>query len=150
MNPILDSNTIDNVVGVGNCGSTISQQDESGQASAPITSQTANPILQLQQSITTTPPPGVGDPQADCEACFQPLVNQELVGGFLASLASLDQNFANGNTIEEVCMVLLGQNMDQLQTSINNIEGALDTLNIDADTHNGIIQCLNNVFGTSL
>jgi hypothetical protein len=30
LNPILDSNTIDNVVGVGNCGSTISQQDKSG------------------------------------------------------------------------------------------------------------------------
>ena len=43
LNPILDSNTIDNAVGVGNCGGTVSQQDESGQASAPITSQTANP-----------------------------------------------------------------------------------------------------------
>ena len=40
LNPILDSNTIDNAVGVGNCGGTISQQDESGQASAPITSPT--------------------------------------------------------------------------------------------------------------
>ena len=43
LNPILDSNSIDNVVGVGNCGGTVSQQDESGQASAPITSQSANP-----------------------------------------------------------------------------------------------------------
>ena len=32
LNPILDSNTIDNMVGVGNCGSTVSQQDESGSA----------------------------------------------------------------------------------------------------------------------
>ena len=47
LNPILDSNTIDNVVGVGNCGGTVSQQDESGQASAPITSQTANPTIEL-------------------------------------------------------------------------------------------------------
>ena len=31
------------MVGVGNCGGTVSQQDESGQASAPITSQSANP-----------------------------------------------------------------------------------------------------------
>ncbi|MGB7664146.1 MAG: hypothetical protein WBL67_15530 [Nitrososphaeraceae archaeon] len=38
--------------------------------------------------------------QADCEACFQPLVDQELVGGFLDVIASLDQNFANVNTIE--------------------------------------------------
>ena len=32
LNPILDSNTIDNVVGVGNCGGTVSQQDEVGSA----------------------------------------------------------------------------------------------------------------------
>jgi hypothetical protein len=149
LNPILDSNTIDNVVGVGNCGSTISQQDESGSASSPITHQTADPTLELQRSATTTQPPGVVDPQGDCEACFQPLVDQEVIGGFLDELASLDQNFANTNTIEEVCMVLLGQNMNQLQTSINNIEGALDTLNIDAETRNGIISCLNNIFGIS-
>ena len=42
LNPIFDSNNIDNAVGVGNCGGTISQQDESGSASAPITSQTAS------------------------------------------------------------------------------------------------------------
>ena len=41
LNPIFDSNEdIDNAVGVGNCGGTISQQEESGSASAPITSQT--------------------------------------------------------------------------------------------------------------
>ena len=48
LNPIFDSNEdIDNAVGVGNCGGTISQQDESGQASSPITSQTANPAIEL-------------------------------------------------------------------------------------------------------
>ena len=46
-------------------------------------------------------------------------------------------------------MVLLGQNMNQLQTSINNIEGALDTLNLDGQTIDGIISCLNNIFGIS-
>ena len=56
LNPILDSNTIDNAVGVGNCGGTISQQDESGQASAPITSQTANPAIELQRATSTSPP----------------------------------------------------------------------------------------------
>jgi hypothetical protein len=45
LNPILDSNSIENVVGVGNCGGTVSQQDESGQASALITSQSANPTV---------------------------------------------------------------------------------------------------------
>ena len=54
LNPIFDSNTIDNAVGVGNCGGTVSQQDESGQASAPITSQTANPDIELQRATTYT------------------------------------------------------------------------------------------------
>ena len=69
LNPIFDSNTIDNAVGVGNCGSTISQQDESGQASAPITSQTANPAIELQRA-TTTQPTLTGE---SCEDCFDSL-----------------------------------------------------------------------------
>ena len=104
LNPIFDSNSIDNAIGVGNCGGTVSQQDESGSASAPITSQNANPTLELQRATTITPPPDVGDPQEDCVACFQPVVDNELQGGFLDALHSLDQNFANANTIEEVCM----------------------------------------------
>jgi hypothetical protein len=30
LNPILDSNSIDNIVSIGNCAGTVSQQDESG------------------------------------------------------------------------------------------------------------------------
>ena len=55
LNPIFDSNTIDNAVGVGNCGGTVSQQDESGQASAPITSQTANPDNRVAKSNINNP-----------------------------------------------------------------------------------------------
>jgi hypothetical protein len=66
LNPIFDSNDhIDNAIGVGNCGGTISQQDESGQASAPITSQTANPTLELQRLTTTSQPA-----PTTCEECF--------------------------------------------------------------------------------
>ena len=72
LNPIFDSNTIDNAVGVGNCGGMISQQDESGQASAPITSQTANPTIELQRA-TTTQPPDTGTPPQTCEECFDVL-----------------------------------------------------------------------------
>ena len=69
LNPIFDSNEdIDNAVGVGNCAATVSQQDESGQASAPITSQTANPTLELQRSATTSPT-GRGDGEG-CEKAF--------------------------------------------------------------------------------
>jgi hypothetical protein len=62
LNPILDSNTIDNVVDVGNCGGTVSQQDESGEASAPITLQNANPTIELQRATTTTQPPPTEEP----------------------------------------------------------------------------------------
>jgi hypothetical protein len=72
LNPILDSNTIDNVVGVGNCGSTVSQQDELGQAGATTTHQTANPTIELQRS--TTPLTGTGN----CPACFNPLTDAQL------------------------------------------------------------------------
>ena len=57
LNPIFDSNTIDNAVGVGNCGGTVSQQDESGSASAPITHQTANPDIELQRATSTSAQP---------------------------------------------------------------------------------------------
>ncbi len=57
LNPILDSKEdIDNAVGVGNYAGTVPQQDESGQASAPITSQTANADIELQRATTTAPP----------------------------------------------------------------------------------------------
>lgn len=60
LNPILDSNTIDNMVGVGNCGGIVSQHDELGQASAPISHQTANPTIEVQRATTTTQPPLIG------------------------------------------------------------------------------------------
>ena len=71
LNPIFDSNEYtDNAVGVGNCAGTISQQDESGSASAPITSQTANPAIKLQRA-TTSQPPLTGE---SCEDCLIPLL----------------------------------------------------------------------------
>ena len=71
---VLDSNTIDNVVGVGNCGGTVSQQEESGQASAPITHQTANPTIEVQRS---QPPPDTESPPETCEDCFNMLTDAQ-------------------------------------------------------------------------
>ena len=93
LNPILDSNTIDNVVGVGNCGGTVSQQDESGQASAPITSQTANPTIELQRA-TTTQPPLTGTPPTEQGAnnasiCLVLLSNSSLKDFFPVALLLL-------------------------------------------------------------
>ena len=78
LNPMLDSNTIDNVIGVANCGGTVSQQEESGQASAPITHQTANPTLELQRSqpSETQPPP----PNLSCEVCLGMLTAERATG----------------------------------------------------------------------
>ena len=56
LNPISDSNNIDNFYNIGNCGSTISQQGEDGQASSPITHQTANPSIQVQIGQPPTQP----------------------------------------------------------------------------------------------
>ena len=53
LNPILESNTIDNAVGEANCGGTVSQQDESGQAGATSTHQSANQTLELQRLQTS-------------------------------------------------------------------------------------------------
>ena len=110
LNPILDSNTIDNAVGVGNCGGTVSQQDESGQASAPITSQTANPAIELQRS-TTTLPPGLGASMT-CEECFDILsatqetaIEQVLAGENNPLMDSPIWGANPPTTIEELCQI---------------------------------------------
>ena len=78
LNSILDSNTIDNIVDVGNCAGTVSQQDESGSASAPITSQTANPDIELQRATSTSAqPPLTGE---SCEDCFDSLTAATSIG----------------------------------------------------------------------
>ena len=69
LNPIFDSNTIDNAISVGNCAGTVTQQDESGQASAPITHQTANPTFEVQRATTTQPP--VTNPLPTVGACVE-------------------------------------------------------------------------------
>jgi hypothetical protein len=117
LNPILDSNTIDNIVDVGNCAGTVSQQDESGSASAPITSQTANPDIELQRATTTSAqPPLTGE---SCEDCFDSLTaaqvsefEEALPGTFGASVT----------TIEQLCEFLAAhaqdEDIDELITNI--------------------------------
>jgi hypothetical protein len=126
LNPILDSNTIDNVVGVGNCAGTISQQDESGSASAPITSQTANPDIELQRATSTSAqPPLTGEP---CEDCFDsPTAAQ--VSEFESSLP---ENFGSSvTTIEQLCDFLDSQqssNPDSVPAFIDSVGDILEGL----------------------
>jgi hypothetical protein len=104
LNPILDSNTIDNMVSVGNCGGTVSQQDESGQAGATTTHQTANPTIELQRSTTGG---GLGSPQnVSCEGCLSGVesIAEEFFGTSIADacamLATLDQAERNSKLLE--------------------------------------------------
>ena len=113
LNPILDSNTIDNAVGVGNCGGTVSQQDESGSASAPITHQTANPAIELQRATTTsTQPPLTGTPPSipGCTDCFD-VLNDDQQAAFIRNLTLTTTNpetgqgpFVGVDTPEDLCM----------------------------------------------
>ena len=151
LNPILDSNTIDNVVGVGNCGGTISQQDESGQASAPITSQTANPTIELQRA-TTTQPPDTGTPPQTCEECFD-VLNDVQQSRFEQSI-QLDPlpspPFPSGiTTIEQLCEAYKDFSAAQraeIQV-VDDIQSALVFAGVNAATIQSILICLQNSVG---
>jgi hypothetical protein len=105
LNPILDSNTIDNIVDVGNCAGTVSQQDESGSAAAPITSQTANPTIELQRA-TTTQPPLTATPVENCAACFStltPAEQTEFLNRVNDQFPTIDTTMGFSNAIEQLC-----------------------------------------------
>jgi hypothetical protein len=151
LNPILESNEdIDNAVGVGNCGGTVSQQDESGQASAPITSQTANPAIELQRATTTQPPlTGTPPTAAACEECFDVLTAAQQ-SEFEQLLPS---RIPGINTIEQLCALL--QNMfisarDPTET-LEAVEEILNELEesgrIPQSADTSITSCLTRLYG---
>jgi hypothetical protein len=140
LNPILDSNTIDNMVGVGNCGSTVSQQDESGQAGATTTHQTANPTIELQR--TTTPLVGIGD----CTACFNRLTDAQLSEyERLLQDRSVTLFGRELTTIEDLC-TLLRNIVLQERDPLPAIEAATslfeDIEGVGSDTVSDITTCL--------
>jgi hypothetical protein len=144
LNPILDSNTIDNMVGVGNCGGTVSQQDESGQASAPISHQTANPTIELQRSTTTQPPLiGTG---GNCTACFDPLTDaQKSEYESILQDRSVTVFGRELTTIEELCtllrnIVLQGRDpIEAIEAATNLFE---DVQGVSSGTVSDIRTCL--------
>jgi hypothetical protein len=157
LNPILDSNTIDNLVGVGNCGGTISQQDESGQASAPITSQSANPTIELQRATSTTQPPLTGTPPTvgACVGCFD-MLSDTAQSEFEEAIPTRFQMLFPGiTTIEQLCAAL---NSAFLNDEVEVVNSALDVLDsilndfaedgtINQATHSSIISCLTRLYG---
>ena len=147
LNPILESNNIDNAVGVGNCGGTVSQQDESGQASAPITSQIANPAIELQRATTTTPPPGLGASMT-CEECFDILsaAQETAVEQLLAGWDPSDELWTDNppTTIEELCAMWATFNSQQRGTLADgDITQLLGDAGVTQPTLNQVIRCLN-------
>ncbi len=144
LNPIFDSNTIDNAVGVGNCAGTVSQQDESGSASAPITSQTANPDIELQRATTTTSPPGLGASMT-CEECFDILS--------AAQETAVEQLLAGSNnplgpvwgsnpptTIEELCEIWATFSQEQRESAAGDIHLLLN--GVATATQVEVLRCL--------
>ena len=149
LNPILDSNTIDNMVGVGNCGGTVSQQDESGSASAPITSQTANPDIELQRA-TTTQSPGLGDVNQiiECEACFNSNLNDMQIQDFLSdynSRAGVDNQIED---IEDLCRLVNDIRSDPGFGDVAFAVSRALVSTVGVTTTQTIIACLNNIFGS--
>ena len=146
LNPIFDSNEdIDNAVGVGNCGGTVSQQDESGSASAPIFSQTANPAIELQRATTTTPPPGLGASMT-CEECFdilsatQETAVEQLLAGENNPLSPI-WGPNPPTTIEELCQIWATFNSQQRGSADSEILELLDGVAVATQVQ--VVRCLN-------
>ncbi|MGN6632542.1 MAG: hypothetical protein ACTHKP_09945 [Nitrososphaeraceae archaeon] len=72
LNPTSDSNINGNMISNGNCGGTVLQQGQSGQASTPTTVQNANPSIEVQRS-TATAQLSLTSSRGNCTACFDPL-----------------------------------------------------------------------------
>jgi hypothetical protein len=141
LNPILDSDTIDNMVGVGNCGGTVSQQDESGQAGATTTHQTANPTIELQRSTTQTPLVGI----EDCTACFNPLTDAQLLEyEAILENRSVRAFGTSVTTIEELCtllrnIALQGDPIEAIELATGMLE---DVQGLRSGTISDITTCL--------
>lgn len=128
LNPIFDSNTIDNVIGAANCGGTVSQQGESGQASSPITLQIASPRIEQSAQPPTPPTP----PTGPCEECFAVLTP--------AQVAAFEEEI--GMTIPEVCDALQSGTLSPVL-----VGAALSAAGVPNPTELDIIGCLLELLG---
>ena len=116
---------------------TVSQQDESGQAGATTTHQSANPTLELQRSqpSETQPPP----PNLTCEVCLDVLTDEQ-EQAFVEAL--------NEPTTEQFCELYSILTAIQRAQANEEIESALVTAGVeDDDTIRSILICLQNSVG---
>jgi hypothetical protein len=128
LNPIFDSNTIDNVIGAANCGGTVSQQGESGQASSPITLQIASPRIEQSAQPPTPPTP----PTGPCEECFAVLTPDQI--------AAFEEEI--GMTIPEACVALQDGTLSVVLVGVAlNDAGVPNPIELD------IVGCLLDLLG---
>lgn len=150
LNPIFDSNTIDNAIGVANCGGTVSQQDESGQASTPITHQTANPTFEVQRATTAqSPVTGTPPTAAACERCFNVLTDTQQS----AFEDDLSRRIPGITTIEQLC-ALLQNEFSSGEDPVETLEAVDESLNLLEETgvitepiSSSISSCLRTLYG---
>jgi len=117
LNPVSNSNTINNMISNGNCGGTVSQQG----ASIPTTVQNANPTIEVQRSTSTAQPP-LTTTGGNCTACFDPL-NATQISDFETQFAKSHPMIT---TIAQLCAFLSGlPPSDQFNVVQNDVENAL-------------------------
>lgn len=146
LNPTSDSNTNSNMVSNGNCGGTVSQQGQSGQASSPTTVQNANPTIEVQRATTTAQPP-LTTTGGNCTACFDPL-NATQKSELLIALSDDNLIPPTTTTIAQLCEFLGGLSFRNLSNAVLIIQGELVSLPhpVNTATSLSIEECLIRAF----
>jgi hypothetical protein len=129
LNPSFESSTFDIANNIGNCGNTVSQQAEGGEASSPITVQTASPTIEVQSQPPEPPSP---PPTVACEECFA-VLTPEQVAAFEAEI---------GLTIQEVCEALQSGELSPVLVGV-----ALSAAGVPNPIELDIINCLLELLG---
>jgi hypothetical protein len=142
LNPVSNSNTINNMISNGNCGGTVSQQG----ASIPTTVQNANPTIEVQRSTSTAQPP-LTTTGGNCTACFDPL-NATQKTELLIALSEGNTIPATTTTIAQLCEFLGGLSSTDLLTVVQTIQSELVSLHhpVNITTSLSIEECLLRTF----
>jgi hypothetical protein len=142
LNPVSNSNTINNMISNGNCGGTMSQQG----ASIPTTVQNANPTIEVQRSTSTAQPP-LTTTGGNCTACFDPL-NATQKTELLIALSEGNTIPATTTTIAQLCEFLGGLSSTDLLTVVQTIQSELVSLHhpVNITTSLSIEECLLRTF----
>ena len=136
LNPLFESSTLDIPNTIGNCGNTVSQQEESGQASSPITLQTASPNIELSPSETSPPeddPANDNQKLAMCLECFTSHLTPEQI---------MELEDASLLTTQGICINVLNLSPNNLQAFLNDIADDLASIGVDQSTISEVINCM--------